>query len=280
MNNINVYLAHYDSTDLMKMQSNLIRKFFKYDSEKSKLNLYGFVDSPNSQIAESMRNMWQSLNVIPIDLPSNRHILPSKSYGLAFQYIYDNYIKKDDYISIFMENDIFPITYIDIEKYVEGYKMCGEIRFDSSFLPKDRMIMHWTGLQFFNHRLMTEKEIYSGLSTEVKSISGSMYPIDTGGTSYYWLMHNDNYKHCRHIYTIGTSSGYTPYNSSQCEVHNITTDIENLPEILRNEYNPAFRVINYDNIFIHLEEMRLSRPITSMKRDWFENCYRELFNIQ
>lgn len=279
MHNINIYLAHYNSTDLMTMQVNLIRKFFRYDITKSTLNIFGFVDSPNPQMVLSMRSMWQSLNVTPINLPPNRDPYISKSYGLAFQYIYDNYIKKDTYISIFMENDIFPITYIDIEKYVEGYKICGEIRFDGSFLPKDRMIMHWAGLQFFNHQLITEKELYSGLCTDVTSLSGSVYSIDTGGSSYYWLMHNENHKQCRHIPTIGCSPGYSPYNSSRCEVHNITTDIDSLPEIMREKYDPGFRVINYDNIFIHLEEMRISRPLTNMKRIWFEYCYEKLMEI-
>jgi hypothetical protein len=263
----------------MTMQVNLIRKFFRYDTSKCSLNIFGFVDSPNPQMAESMRSMWKSLNVAPIDLPPNRHPYISKSYGLAFQHIYDNYIKNDTYISIFMENDIFPMTYIDIEKYVEGYKICGEIRYDGSFLPKDRMIMHWAGLQFFNHQLMTEKELYSGLCTEVQSLSGSVYSIDTGGASYYWLMHNENYKHCRHIPTIGCSPGYSPYTSSRCEVHNITTDIDSLPEIMRDKYEPDFKVINYDNIFIHLEEMRISRPLTNMKRIWFEYCYEKLMSI-
>jgi hypothetical protein len=279
MNSINIYLAHYNSTNLMTMQVNLIRKFFRYDISKSSLNIFGFVDSPNPQMTASMRSTWQSLNVTPIDLPPNRDPCISKSYGLAFQYIYDNYIKNDTYISIFMENDIFPIRYIDIEKYVEGYKMCGEIRYDGSFLPKDRMMMHWVGLQFFNHQLMAEKELYSGLCTEVKSLSGSVYSIDAGGTSYYWLMHNENYKQCRHISTIGCSPGYSPYTSSRCEVHNITSDIENLPEILREKYNQSFRVVNYENMFIHLEEMRLSNPHASMKRDWFECCYEKLMNM-
>jgi hypothetical protein len=241
--------------------------------------MFGFVDSPNPQMADSMRSMWVSLNVEPIVLPVNRHLNAAKSYGLAFQYIYDNYIKNDTYISIFMENDIFPVTYLDIEKYVEGYKMCGEIRYNGYFLPKDRMIMHWVGLQFFNHELMTDKELYSGLCTDVSSLSGSVYSIDAGGSSYYWLMHNENYKQCRHISTIGCSPEYSPYNSSQCEVHNITTDIENLPEIIRDMYDPDFRVINYENIFIHLEEMKISSSLSNKKRIWFEYCYEKLMSI-
>jgi hypothetical protein len=157
--------------------------------------------------------------------------------------------------------------------------MCGEIRYDTSFLPKDRMIMHWLGLQIFNHELMTEKGLYSGLCTEVTSLSGSVYPIDAGGSSYYWLIYNQNYRHCRHIFTIGSSPGYTPYDSLMCDVHNITSDIENLPEIMRDNYNPAFRVVNYDNIFIHLEEMRLSNPLTNIKSIWFEYCYEKLMNL-
>jgi hypothetical protein len=112
-NIIKVYLAHYNSIELIEIQVNLIRKFFKYDTNKSKLELYGFVDSPDLNMQNTMRNTWKYLDVIPINLPSNRDKNAAASYGLAFQYIYNNYIKDDTYISIFIENDVLPISDIN-----------------------------------------------------------------------------------------------------------------------------------------------------------------------
>lgn len=276
MNEIKVYLAHYNNIDLMDTQVQLIRKFFKYNVDTSCLKLCGFVDSPNPSMKETMKKEWERLGVEPIDLPPNRHHYLPISYGLAFQHIYNNYIKKDNYISIFMENDMMPISPIDIEKYVEGYMMCAQIRFDGRILPKDRMIMHWLGLQMFNHKEMKDKDLYSGYWGDVKAVSGNTYSIDCGGSSYYWLMHNENYKRCKHIETIGSSSDYDPYKSPQCQNHSITTDVENLPELLRDGYIPDFICSNYDNKFIHLMEMKLDREIARKKLEWFKKHFSKL----
>ncbi len=283
MNTINVYLAHYGTTLLFEPQVKLIRHFFQYDKSKTRLVLHGFVDAPNDTIAEEMRNKWISLDVIPIDLPRNRASYFAVSYGLAFQHVYDTYIKHNEYISIFLENDMFPIDFINIEEYCEPYKICGDIRYNTEHLP-DRMIMFYLGLQIFNHRRMTDKEMFSGLLGHVRSVeSGKEYPIDCGGLSYNWLMHNSNYKDCKHIVTVGNEDPkYTPYTSKKCEVHNITTDIENLPEMLRDGYHESFRSVNYENKFLHLERMGggyMSQHEMNMKSEWVKRITQRLLEI-
>jgi hypothetical protein len=285
---IKVYLAHYDTTRFFERQVHLIRKYFKYNHDTTVMKLYGFVDSETNETSEIMRRKWMELDVIPIDLPRGRvakNSVPhgmmgfSVSYGLAFQYIYDNYIKHNTYRSVFLENDMFPIDYIDIEEYSKGYKICGDVRFNAGNLP-DRIIMFYLGLQIFNHEYMTEKEMYSGRCGYIKALSGNMYATDCGGESYYWLQHNENYKTIRHIPTIGCiNPNYDPFNSLICEVHNITTDTEHLPELLRTGYNPSFRVVNYDNLFLHLELMGHDYDndhIKYTKNEWFNNIYRLL----
>jgi hypothetical protein len=284
MNEICVYLAHYGTTRLFEPQVKLIRHFFQYDQSKTKLVLFGFVDAADDATASEMRKAWEALDVRPIDLPRNRASYFAVSYGLAFQFIYDNYIKHDKYISVFLENDMFPIDFIDIEKYCEPYKVCGDIRYNTAHLP-DRMIMFYLGLQIFNHRKMTDKEQFSGLLGHVTSIeSGRVHPIDCGGLSYNWLRLNDNYKDCKHILTIGNEDpNYTPYTSAKCEVHNVTTDLENLPPLLHEGYHPSFRSINYENLFLHLERMGggyMSQEEIQMKTKWIGDITERLLKVK
>jgi hypothetical protein len=271
---IKIYLAHYKTTRFFERQVNLIRKFIQYNRDTATLQIYGFVDSPTDTESNTMREKWIELDVIPIDLPRNRSSCGGTSYSMAFNFIYNNYIQHNTYISIFLENDMFPIDYIDIDSYCKDYKMCGEIRFDGSKLP-DRMIMFYLGLQIFNHTRMTDKDLYSGMNGPVKALSGNIHNIDCGGESYYWLNHNENYKYIRHIPTIGSVENYDPFISSGCDVHNITSDIEHLPEILREGYNPLFRVVNYDNKFLHLELMSMSAytSFKEIKNRWFNEYH-------
>jgi len=275
---IKIYLAHYGSTRFFERQVNLIRKYIQYNIETTVLKIFGFVDSSNDETSADMRQKWLELDVTPLDLPRGRSHDFSQSYGMAFQYIYDNFIKYNTFISLFLENDIFPIDYINIEEYCKDYKICGEIRFDASKLP-DRMIMFYLGIQIFNHEKMTDTEIYSGLKNYVTAVSGRRHEIDCGGESYYWLQKNENYKHIRHIPTIGNTKSYDPFVSPVCDVHNITTDIENLPELLREGYLPSFCVVNYNNMFLHLELMGHdyeNNPLKLNKNIWFNTVYNKL----
>jgi hypothetical protein len=77
--------------------------------------------------------MEKKNGAIPINIPTiinntNRNLCSSSvSYGLAFNYVYFNYIVKNENISVFIENDIFPFKTINIENYIENYEICGEV---------------------------------------------------------------------------------------------------------------------------------------------------------
>jgi|LauGreDrversion4_2_1035121.scaffolds.fasta_scaffold156608_2 hypothetical protein len=281
MKELKVYLAHYGTTRFFERQTKLIRKYFLYNKNTTVLKIYGFVDSSNDVTSEEIRKKWLELNVIPIDLPRGRSSHFSESYALAFQFIYDYYIKFDKYISIFLENDIFPIDYIDVETYSKDYSVCGEIRFNTADLP-DRMLMFYLGLQIFNHTKIQNKDMYSGISGNIIASSGNTHWIDCGGFTYYWLTYNDNYKTIKHIPTNGyIQKEYDPFISPICEVHNIENDIENLPEHLREGYHPMFRVVIYDNLFLHLELMGHDYdkdPIKAAKNKWFDDIFARLIN--
>jgi hypothetical protein len=91
MNEIKIYLAHRTSTRFIEQQVNLIKKYFKHNSD-SILKIYGFVDCPINP--DNMRHLWLKLGVEPIEIPQiidniNRcNACVSVSFGLAFNYVY------------------------------------------------------------------------------------------------------------------------------------------------------------------------------------------------
>jgi hypothetical protein len=267
-NIIKVYLAHYNSVFFFEKQVFLIRKFFKLNNNEE-IQLYGFVDSSDKSMKILMKNKWLELDVIPIDLPSNRSTDPSASYGLAFQFIYDNYIIHDNYISVFLENDVFPIADINLKEISDGYGITTDIRFYTNYLPKKRICQAWLGLQIFNHKYFKDKDKYSGLKGIIKTSDGLTFPTDCGGQSYYWFNLNENWKNVKHINPIGQDINYNPFTAQICEVHNITNSIH-LPGNFRQGYKPDFRVINYGNLFLHLES-QLKNASDSEKTQWFFN---------
>jgi hypothetical protein len=273
---IDIYLAHRDSIKFIKQQTLLIKKYFKYN-EGSKINIYGYVDGSNENNKNNMRCEWLNYGVTPIEIPNiidgfNRNIInPSESFGLAFTYIYKNYILKNNHISVCIENDIFPFTDINIEDYVNGYEICGEVRFNAAQLP-DRNVMFWLGFIIFNGELMNDREMFSGLCNPIVNIeSGKTHCIDSGGQSYYWIKKLD--RKIRQMVTNGNES-YNGFTSLQCTPHNITNDVHNLPEIFREGYNSYFRVLVYDKCLIHLE--RMGKENDGTKELWWNNCFNRI----
>jgi hypothetical protein len=274
INYINIYLAHRNSTQFFEQQVTLIRRYFQCNAG-SKIQIYGFVDSPTN--AENMKNAWEQLGVIPIHIPEiinncNRNIISaSESFGLAFQYTYETYILKDKYISIFIENDVFPFKYINIEEYISEYEICGEVRFNAANLPV-RINHFWLGFMIFNNRIMQNREQFSGLCTHIKPYEcNNTYWTDCGGTSYYWI--NSKRHNIRQMVTNGNET-YDGFKSNECTPHNITSDIEHLPEIFQDGYLSNYRVLVYDNCLIHLEQMgKYKQP---GKYEWWCKCYNNL----
>jgi hypothetical protein len=276
MKEIDIYLAHRDSVKFIEKQILSIRKFFKCN-EGSKINIYGYVDGTNDTIKTNMKNIWESLDVIPINIPNvingydRRYISASESFGLAFTYVYQHYIVKNNHISVCIENDIFPFKDINIEEYILGYEICGEVRFNAAQLP-DRNVMFWLGFIIFNGELMNDRRSFSGLcSPIVNKNSGRTHWIDCGGQSYYWIIGKE--RKIRQIVTNGNEK-YDGFTSLECTPHNITNDFNCLPEIFRENYHPNFRVIVYENSLIHLE--RMGKENDNAKELWWDKCFNKL----
>lgn len=278
MPTIDVYLAHRNSNKFMQMQVILVRKYFKYN-EGSKINIYGFVDGSTNEIKGIIYNLWVQLGVNPIDIPrvingqDRNHLGPSESFGLAFTFTYQKYILQNKNISVFMENDIFPFTDINIEDYVKDYEICGEVRFNAAQLP-DRNVMFWLGFIIFNGSKMNDREIFSGLCEPIINIeSGKQYWIDSGGQSYYWIKKAP--RNIRQMVTNGNEN-YNGFSSLECTPHNITTDLQNLPVIFRENYQPQYHVLIYDKALIHLERMGKENDPT--KNNWWLKCFNKIIN--
>jgi hypothetical protein len=273
---IDIYLAHRDSVKFMKQQALLIRKYFKCN-EGSTINIYGYVDCSNENNKNSIINEWNNVGVIPIEIPNiiygfNRnHVGAGESFGLAFTFVYNNYILKNNNISICIENDVFPFKDINVEEYVKDYEICGEVRFDARQLP-DRNVMFWMGFVIFNGEKMNDRELFSGLCKPIINIeSGRTHYIDCGGQSYYWIKKSQ--RNIRQMVTNGNEK-YDGFTSLQCTPHNITSDIDCLPEIFREGYEENFRVLVYDNCLIHLERMGTIHD--NIKETWWNNCFNKI----
>ena len=275
---IDIYLAHRNSIKFIAKQVLLINKYFKCN-EDSKINLYGYVDGSNENVKNVMRQEWTNFNVTPIEIPevidnfNRNNIGPSESFGLAFTYVYENYILKNNHISVCIENDLFPFKDINIEEYIKNYEICGEVRFVASQLP-DRNVMFWLGFIIFNGEVMNDRELFSGLCKPIVNIeSGKTYWIDSGGQSYYWIKKSN--RKIRQLVTNGNET-YDGFTSLECTPHNITTDIQCLPEIFREGYHHNFRVLVYDNCLIHLE--RMGKEHNTVKESWWNNCFEKIFS--
>jgi len=276
MKQIDIYLAHRDSIRFIEKQVVLIRKYFKCNKD-SQINIYGYVDGSSEHNRNIIRNEWIKNNVTPIDIPNiinnfNRsRITASESYGLAFTYVYQTYILKNNHISVCIENDVFPFKPINIEEYVKDYEICGEVRFNAAQLP-DRNVMFWLGFIIFNGETMNDREMFSGICHPIINIeSGNRHWIDCGGQSYYWIKKNT--RRIRQMVTNGNEK-YDGFRSLECTPHNITNDIECLPEVFRNNYNPNYRVLIYDNCLIHLEQM--GKEHEHEKATWWNECYSKI----
>lgn len=279
---VNIILAHRDSIKFMEQQVTLIKKYFKVN-EGSKIKIYGYVDGHNVNNKKIMCNKWNQLKVEPIQVPEifngriRQHMTPSESFGIASQWVYETYIK-DNTTDIFvcMENDIFPFKNINIEEYVKDYEICGEVRFNALHLP-DRMNHFWQGFIIYNKQLMENSNLWSSLyNSNIKCLYNSNhYWIDTGGESYFWIEKDKKNRKIRQMVTNGNEK-YDGFSSLKCTPHNITTDIEHLPQIFRKNYKPRFRVLVYDNCLIHLERMGKENDIE--KTEWLKNAYNTILN--
>lgn len=272
---VNIYLAHRNSTRFFEQQTILIRQFFK---SKNPIQIYGYVDGSNAEIKKNIANAWESLGVIPIDIPQKIQNIDrntanaSVSFGLAFQYVYETYILQTDNVCICMENDIMPLNELNIDTVVGDYEIVGEIRFNAQFLPQ-RLLMFWLGFIIFNNPKMTDRKMWRAESKPVISRNnGNTYEIDCGGQSYYWI--TEKQRNIRQIKTKGDEN-YNAYFSSYCTPHNITHDKHILPSILQKNYYPNYRVLIYEeDWFVHLEQMGKKQDV--QKQQWWNMCYANI----
>ena len=103
--------------------------------------------------------------------------------------------------------------------------------------------------------------------------SGKTHWIDCGGQSYYWITKQQ--REIRQLITSGNET-YDGFKSLTCTPHNITTDIQCLPEIFRTNYQPTFRVLIYNDFLIHLES-NMCRENNNQKQQWWNECYNKIY---
>ncbi len=249
---VSVYLFHYNSTTFIEVQVKLLRKFLVLKNTEE-LRVFGMVDSDDDRMREQMRKKWLDLQVEPIEMPrphmGGAHPM---SFGLAVKHVFDNYVVKNDHISMVLENDVLLVAPFRINEYCKDYQVCGDIRFNPFNLPA-RISHFFLGLMIINHKKFTDVHLFDPRMGDVY-VDGKGYWTDGGAGTYYWLL--EHKKDTRPIHTEGPHVGYKPFEAPVCIVHNVTDDVQYLPPTIDKEgYKSWFRSVNYENTFLHMERM-------------------------
>lgn len=268
---INFFLIHYNSEKLIEYQVKSIRKFVKDNNIK----IYFTIDAENDSVRNEMIKISDLMGIEKIFMPYP-HLGNGQNssicFGLCINYIWDNYISKNNDINVIMENDIFFISEINVEEYLNGYQMAGEIRWNTSWMPS-RLNHFWGGFVIFNNKILQDMDLINFNYGEVKcNTDDKFYNNDTGSFTYYWV--EKHKKDIKLIKSVGCSESYDQFESYTCEVHNITHDKYLLPEVFQDSYNPSYRVVIYENFLLHLEGG--IRFFNDLKINWFKNNFDRL----
>lgn len=266
-----IYLFYYNDVELMEKQVTLLRKNLILN-EGEVLRVFGTVDSNDEEMRTKMRNKWRELdvNIIEMPIPHLGGEGISEAFGQCFNHVFNNYIKNNTHVSAVFENDVMLVDRVNLEEYCRDYQVCGDVRFSALYLPA-RINHFWLGLLIFNHRKFRNSELFDGRCQHIQDIW-----TDCGAGTYYWLQKNKD--DVRMIHTVGPHKDYSPFTSNTCIVHNVTDDVEYLPpNILKDGYNSTFRVVNYENKFLHLERMsQFHQYDKNEKKKWFNEAYVKL----
>jgi len=257
---IDFYLMHYKTTHFDYQIENIKR----YVKDK-KINIYVTIDSDNKEEYNSMLNKVNEIGVTPIMMPFPRlterplpgfHIASSE-FGLACNYVYDNYIKNSKNISVMIENDVFFIKDFIVSDYCKDYQVCGNIRVNYNYLPK-RLHHFWPGFIIFN-KTMEDRDKFGLRHLALEGIS-----TDSGAESNTWInLHKDS---IRHIKYSGESESYSPFTYTYNEGRNIT--IDTIPDSLRKGYINEYAVVIHDDFLIHLEG--IGKSLKTNKIEWLK----------
>lgn len=262
---INIYLAHYNSLDFDIQFENV--KYFIPDSK-----IYITIDSDNQALYDQMNQKAIDIGANPILMPFPRlrttvhYSEASMSFGLSFNYVYQNYIIKDEDFSIFIENDVFFINDFKIDDY-EEYEIAANIRFDSK--APFKFYQTWLGFIIFNNKRMSNRELFNGAQDVIDG-----FITDSGGASYHWLKNTDKSK-IRHIRYTGEPINWDPFNSPENVGYNII-NISDLPQFLQEGYRSEFMVVNHEDKLLHLCGMAQNRNSDKLK--WFYDNIKLIYN--
>lgn len=159
----------FNNLDILKVQyqqlkNNIKDKFF-----------YTIADNSNiPSISEKIKNYCIDQKIMYVKLPSNPYKNPSKSHGIALNWVYKNIIKKyEPNFFGFLDHDIFPYKETSIISNLNK-NIFGLIQ------ERNEKWYLWAGFCFYNFK-------------NIKNITMNFMPskgLDTGGANYYKLYKN------------------------------------------------------------------------------------------
>ncbi len=169
---INLYIISFNNSKLIGCQIKLVRKFLK--------GKYNFIVCDNSNLLEyahKIREVCEKNDITYIKIASD--IVPkdsSDSHGIALNWVFENVVKKYQKNFGFLDHDIFPIDYVNIEEYLDNRNLFGSIAY-----REDKWYL-WPGFSFYNF------EFVKNLPLNFRRIHG----FDTGGAN--WNILYKDYK--------------------------------------------------------------------------------------
>lgn len=194
----------FNNLEILKIQYQQLKKNLKDEF------IYMIADNSSIlSISEEIKNYCVNEKIPYVKLPPNPYKNPSKSHGIALNWVYKNVIKKyDPHFFGFLDHDIFPYKETSIIPYIQN-NVFGLIQ------ERENKWYLWAGFCFYDFK-------------NLKKINMNFLPskgLDTGGSNYYILykdINKNNFKKLPQIY-IDTK---TENKVSEISNSNTTTTIE------------------------------------------------------
>ncbi len=180
-NNLLLTTIAFNNLDILKIQYQQLKKNLKDEF------VYMIADNSNIlSVSEEIKNYCINEKIPYVKLPPNPYTNPSKSHGIALNWVYENVVKKYNpkYFG-FLDHDIFPYKETSIISQINE-NLFGLIQ------ERENKWYLWAGFCFYDFK-------------NLKNVPLNFLPskgLDTGGSNYYSLYKNINKNNLSNIAQI------------------------------------------------------------------------------
>lgn len=178
---VKVFTSVVNKPEFLELQAKLLKKFMINDYE-----FFVIDDARDPLTSEQFRMIAEANNITYIKNTSQLPVpfIENDACANAIQWTYDNIIcqRFPENLIMFIDSDMFPIDYLDVEEYMRDEVFSGQ--------PQHRghVIYSWNGIMFMNMKkiLSYPTKMDFWCSPDVDG-----YPCDVGGKTYYFFKENN-----------------------------------------------------------------------------------------